>query len=261
MGTQMNGIVFHKVNKTYWNNPYNDMKIVPHASKWLALSRAKLDTFEEYLIDGGPQPVWIDLDTVVFDRAAVNSTVPWVYGYHHGNKTRNHCFGDIFSLDTETLQEIRRLENELLNENKISLPMYDLQGYFSILLERQQTEASSYLHPVLSSSSINSHAAILLHVVQEDSPNFAFGFDCSAGKHPELQYLKDQVRRWNGEKGGLMCKNYRGEDTKVARMSFTASTYKSFFLESNEDTAFDVIVDEGGRNALNEFFYNSSIAI
>mmetsp|Transcript_6874 Transcript_6874/g.8452 ORF Transcript_6874/g.8452 Transcript_6874/m.8452 type:complete len:405 (-) Transcript_6874:1223-2437(-) len=260
MGTQMNGIVFHEVNKTYWNNPYNDMKIVPHASKWFALSRAKLDTFEEYLIDGGPQPVWIDLDTVVFDRAAVNSTVPWVYGYHHGNKTRNHCFGDMFSLDTETLQEVRRLENELINENK-TLPTYDLQGYFSILMERQQKEASSYLYPVSLSSFNNSHAASLLHVVQEDSPNFAFGFDCSADLHPEPRYLKDRVRRWNGEKGRLMCKNLRGEDTKVASMSFTAPTYKSFFLESNEDTAFDVIVDEGGRNALNEFFYKSSIAI
>jgi len=249
MGTKMNGIVFHDFNEAYMNNPYNDKVMFPRASKWFALSRAKLDTYEEYLMNGSPQqPVWIDLDTLVFDRAAVNAPVPWVYGYQSGFR-RNTCFGDMFSLDMETVHDIRQLEQELLLErilsgNKTTLPMYDLQGYFEILLNREHCSGSR------------------LHIVQEEYPAFSFGFDCFGRKHPTPELLNNGVKPWKGGSGSegkwLMCKNFRNEDAMVASMSFTASSFKRFFMGSDDDTRFDIIADEEAWNVLNKFFYNLS---
>lgn len=266
MGTKMNGLVFHEFNEEYMNNPYNDDVMFPRASKWFALSRAKLDTFEEYLINGSPQqPVWIDLDTIVFDKAAVNAPVPWVYGYQFDGN-RNTCYGDMFSLDKETVQDIRRLEQELMLErihsgNKTSLPMYDLQGYFEILLNREQNETSAAR---LSSNRTKTKTGrrSRLHIVQEEYPAFSFGFDCAKGQHPKPDYLKDGVKPWKGGSGSegkwLMCQNFRDEEAMVASMSFTASSFKLFFMGSDDDTRFDIIADEEARNVMNNFFYNLS---
>lgn len=279
MGTKMNGLVFHEFNESYLENPYNDKNFVPHASFWFALSRAKLDTYEEYLIDGTPQqPVWIDLDTVVLDKAAVNAPVPWVYGYH--KQKRNMCFGDLFALDKETVQDIRLLEKELLegmrtgngaslptydeemlSENGSFFPKYDLQGYFGTLLDRQQEkEAASSLFNI--STNDNTKTRSRLHVVQEELPDFSFGFDCSRRMHPFPKNLKDGVKVCQEECGHeikpLVCENFRGEYRKTASISFTAHTYKLFFLNSTTDATFDAIADEEARKVMNNFFYNLS---
>ncbi|EJK74148.1 hypothetical protein THAOC_04192, partial [Thalassiosira oceanica] len=102
MGSRISGrsVVFHRMNASFMENPF----AVNAFNTWLALSRSKLDTFELHLRDGA-STVWIDLDTVVLDKIAVNATAPWVYAYHHGrkediHKSKNFVYGDMWSLAT-----------------------------------------------------------------------------------------------------------------------------------------------------------------
>ena len=259
MGSEISdrSVVFHRMNASFMKNPFD----IAVFNKWLALSRSKLDTFELHLRDGA-STVWIDLDTVVLDRLAVNATAPWVYAYHHGrkediNKSRNFVYGDMWSLDRKTIRDIRDLETRLLEANGTGvgfaaqfdrrnwqgvnavwkgLPEYDLQGYFHLLLKQDRSS---------------------LAVVQDLHPDYAFGFDCSGNNHPSPENLGKFIRGWGEEGAGLGC----GRDRlrRAASISFTSTTFKqvfqTIFSDSSRDDAFPFIEDEAGRKYLQQFFF------
>mmetsp|Transcript_22788 Transcript_22788/g.53762 ORF Transcript_22788/g.53762 Transcript_22788/m.53762 type:complete len:416 (+) Transcript_22788:133-1380(+) len=265
MGSRISGrsVVFHRMNASFMENPF----AVNAFNTWLALSRSKLDTFELHLRDGA-STVWIDLDTVVLDKIAVNATAPWVYAYHHGrkediHKSKNFVYGDMWSLDRKAIHDIRDLEMRLLEANGAGigfaaqfdrrnwlgknavwkgLPEYDLQGYFHLLLREDRSS---------------------LAVVQDLHPENAFGFDCSGNQHPSPENLGKKIRGWDEEGAGLGC----GEDgfgrlRKAASISFTSTTFKqvfqTIFSDSSRDGAFPFIEDEAGRNYLQQFFFETN---
>ena len=263
IGTKMNGLEFHPLNKTAWkHNPYLNKKYVSKPSKWLALSRSKLETIELHL-DDNPNylPVWVDLDTIIFDKSAVLISQkdneqprqqPWVYGYHHNQ--RNICYGDIFCIDQQTIDDIRKLENEIISSVKKDggddstklLPTLDLQGYFGMMLE---TNASRFV------------------IMQEQYPNFSFGFDCSEnGNHPYPDSVKDRIR-FNNNQNRITCPNPRlpnkddnsNNDVPVGAMSFTAPSYREFFLlgdsGNHESSAFDILEDQDAGKWLKNYIF------
>ena len=262
MGSRISGhsIVFHRMNASFMENPYH----VNVFNTWLALSRSKLDTFELHLQDGA-STVWIDLDTVVLDELAVNATAPWVYAYHHGrkediHKSANFVYGDMWSLDQKTINDIRDLEMRLLEENGTGIGFaaqfdrrnwlgrnavwkglleYDLQGYFHLLLKQDWSS---------------------LAVVQDLHPEYAFGFDCSGNQHPSPENLGNEIRGLDGEGAGLGCgKDGLGRLRRAASISFTSTTFKQvFFSDSSRDDPFSFIKDEAGRNYLKQFFFGSN---
>ena len=256
MGTRMNGLQFHPLNYTAWRkNVYMDTRYVTKPSKWIALSRSKLDTMESHLGDNlNFLPVWTDLDTLILHPAAVmidtsndgahrSLNRPWAIGYHH--QQRNICAGDLFSLDQQTIDDIRKLEQELISNSKkgeSKLPEYDLQGYFTLLLDHNSTR---------------------MEIVQEHYPDMTFGFDCSNDLHPSPERIQDAIKFNDANKNGsVTCAQPRllpeTPQRPIACISFTAPTYsQTFFEQSSLDSSFDFLEDKSAANALKEFLFTT----
>jgi hypothetical protein len=241
----MSGVRFHPVNETAWkkNAYYVNSTIVRNADTWLALSRSKIDTMESYLPNKGQPgllPVWVDLDTLIFDKSAVGHDIgggrPWVHCYLRSNRTK--CYGDIFSLDQNTIDDIRSMEQELIRNDQ-PLPHFDLQGYFGLLLEQNSSR---------------------LEIVQEHYPEFSFGFDCGGGLHPYPHLIKSQVKK--RAEGGLECTISRTKTVgRAASISFTARSFSELLLEGAMSSSFDIIDDREAGKWLSDFYFSSSAEI
>eukprot|EP00339_Tiarina_fusa_P018510 CAMPEP_0117018418 /NCGR_PEP_ID=MMETSP0472-20121206/14249_1 /TAXON_ID=693140 ORGANISM="Tiarina fusus, Strain LIS" /NCGR_SAMPLE_ID=MMETSP0472 /ASSEMBLY_ACC=CAM_ASM_000603 /LENGTH=401 /DNA_ID=CAMNT_0004723069 /DNA_START=162 /DNA_END=1368 /DNA_ORIENTATION=+ len=247
MGTRMKGLEFHPLNETAWkkNNAYLNPKLVERPSNWLALSRSKIDTLEAYLPPpsaqeddekgaepGGLLPVWVDLDTLILDKSAVGHHIPgrrpWAHCYFRTGRTS--CYGDIFSVDQSTIDDIRSMEREMIRNGQ-PLPRFDLQGYFGLLLEQNSSR---------------------LEIIQN-----SFGFDCSGGKHPFPDIIKSQIKK--RQAGGLECPISRTKMVgKVGSISFTAPSFKEFFFDGDIHASFDIIEDRDARAWLDEFYFYPS---
>ena len=216
------GIVVHiRDPASFPRNPYSSQ------NPWKSLSRSKLDVMEELLTTGCLHVIWIDLDTLVLvdlGRAFENSS-SWLIGYQHGSCNGKHncnkesmlihpefdAQGDLWALDLKTISLIKEFERTYVVNRKGRLPRYDLQAYFSIMLQKGILPASVLLHRII--------------------PTHNFGFVCSNFEHPTVENLELVVHD-----GHLHCP-VRDEGlnapTLVGVLSFTAPTFKLMFLRND----------------------------
>jgi len=156
---------------------------------WLSLSRAKLDVVESLSVHTRASIVWIDLDTLVFVDLSLTRTHSWVVGYQHGNchncsrehvstggsfdlslEPRFDIYGDLWALNLSSIAAFRRYEDAHVSRG-LPLPRFDLQGYFSLMLQENALPAS-LLHDIL---------------------DYNFGFVCSGFEHPTPANMKLEV--------------------------------------------------------------------
>ena len=190
----------------------------PYSDPWKRLSRAKLDFYERLKTEVSPL-VWIDIDTLVFVdlHKAFEVTDSWVIGYHHGAcDVCSDLFagekvdpaidvqGDVWSLSLDSIQSVRNIERQRIISN--SLPRYDLQGYFSIMLRKNRCSLG-LLHELL--------------------PEYNFGFQCTEWLPPNATNVHIRLSQ-----DQLVCPLTKGVamGEKLGIMSFSATSYQSLFL-------------------------------
>lgn len=218
---------------------------------WKSLSRAKLDVVEELVISSGGQVIWVDLDTLVFTDLGVSKYISWVVGYQHGSckgritcsaehvsnggpflqiiEPRHDALGDLWSLNLTSISAVRRYE-AMHERNELPLPHYDLQGYFSLMLQDGALPAQ------------------LLH----ETLDYNFGFVCSQFAHPTpenviLRVVSGKPSCSPGDLEHVMSRN-------VGSISFTAPSFQELFLKT-ERPEFDWLTDEQAATWLNSWFY------
>eukprot|EP00523_Entomoneis_sp_CCMP467_P011882 CAMPEP_0168718390 /NCGR_PEP_ID=MMETSP0724-20121128/492_1 /TAXON_ID=265536 /ORGANISM="Amphiprora sp., Strain CCMP467" /LENGTH=231 /DNA_ID=CAMNT_0008764899 /DNA_START=306 /DNA_END=998 /DNA_ORIENTATION=+ len=215
-------------------------KIIPKRgyNKWRSLSRYKLDIFLKH-IQQGERLVWTDVDTLVLTdlTPAMERNISWGVGWENGitgltGGKRLHVYsrvkvepsnqiqGDLWTLNLQGIKDVLLLEKEQV-ENNIAKPVYDLQGYFSILMSNGWPN---------------------FHLIQHLMPDYSFGFQCSGFKHPNKETFKPKVI--NGE---LICPDSDGIGlgSKVGAMSFTAHSFKKMILR--DPVNFSAVSDEDSR--------------
>lgn len=189
-----------------------------YAAKWQALSSYKLDIMELHL-KRNENVVWIDTDTLVFTdlRSVTTVASSWVVGWEHGRHFEAEhrviagvpvppefeALGDLWTIDLETIQELRELETTQSRK-----PMYDLQGYFSILMTQGSTR---------------------IDLLQRLMPGRSFGFQCSNWAHPNDENFQPIILE-----NELHCKDRQGIEmspSRVGAISFTANTFKTLMIQ------------------------------
>lgn len=218
---------------------------------WMSLSRAKLDEVEDLILSSGRQVVWVDLDTLVFSDLGISTRVSWVIGYQHGScqgrpscslehissgghfhrpiEPRYDAFGDLWSLNLTAISAIRQYET-LHVAKGLPLPIYDLQGFFSLMLQD------------------NMLPAYLLH----DILDYNYGFTCSQFDHPTPENVNLKVSN-----GRLSCEvkdlgHVLSEN--VGSMSFTAPTFQQLLLR-NDHPDFAWLKDKEAASWLQSWFH------
>lgn len=217
---------------------------------WRELSRHKLDVVTEHMARG-ERLVWMDLDTLVFVdlTPAFREDVAWAVGWSHGKSgvgsaaelaqiysgvnvsPKLEVNGDLWLLNMDAINETIALETEL-KQNNATLPAYDLQGYFSILLTRNSTN---------------------FKVLQDIIPDYSYGFQCSSFSHPTATAFRPQVID-----GELHCPDNQGVglSSKVGSISFTSPTFRDVILR--DPVNFSGISVPASREWLKQWFYNST---
>jgi len=116
--------------------------------------------------------------------------------------------GDLWSVNLQAINVFKKYERKHI-ESGLELPKYDIQGFFSLMLQ-------DGVLPV-----------VLLH----DELDNSFGFFCSNFKHPSVDNLELTV-----DAGLLVCPARPGVDmaTKVGSISFTAPTFQQLFLDEDK---------------------------
>ena len=216
---------------------------------WRSLSRSKLDIVEKLIHETGKRIIWIDLDTLVFTDLSIADPSSWVVGYQHGFCSSGNCsaehknmggyfdrnieprfdaFGDLWALDRPAIHALREYENLHISRGQ-PLPLYDLQGYFTLMLQDRVLPAS-LLHEHLDSN---------------------FGFACSRSEHPtpwnmELYIMNNTLKCHLNDLEGIYSE-------RVGSISFTAPTFQSLFPASSE-LDFSWIADEEVRKWFRSWF-------
>ena len=232
---------------TPWELPQNAYSGV---DSWRSLSRSKLDVVENLIRDTKSRVIWIDLDTLLFTDLSVSNSHSWVIGYQHGSCVHGNCsaehtrsggpfdreieprfdaYGDLWSLDRDAIRALRKYEKQHLSRD-LPLPVYDLQGYFTLMLQDDVLPAS------------------LLH----DLIHFNFGFVCSQFQHPASHNMDLRV-----ENGTLMCPVYDLAGTlseRVGSISFTAPTFQNLFINRHA-LDFSWVADDKARSWLMAWFH------
>jgi hypothetical protein len=206
-------LVIHLANIT-------ELPVTLYCDAWKSLSRNKLH-FVQLLLKQIDHVVWIDLDTIVFAdlQPAFQKARSWVAGYQHGGcgglstcsdfpipiSPQFDALGDLWSLDSSTIDEVIELERKLAEKNQ--LPKYDLQGIFTLILMRK------------------SRSIKLLH---ELIP-YNFGFFCYNFSH-SLEDLKLTTQN-----GRLICdaKQHVSMSKNVGAISFTGETMQTLLRAEN----------------------------
>ena len=219
---------------------------------WRSLSRAKLDVVETLARKTGHKVIWIDLDTLVFtDLMSITKTYSWVLGYQHGSCKQGNCsaehirnygvfdrqidaafdaHGDLWALNLSAIQALRAYETRHVT-NALPLPLYDLQGFFTLMLQDSALPAN------------------LLHTILD----YNFGFVCSKFDHPTAENMKLHVRANKlscpvGDLAGVFSEN-------VGALSFTAPTFQQLLLE-NDFPQLSWVSDQAAREWLIRWFMN-----
>lgn len=219
---------------------------------WKSLSRAKLDVAEQLILSRGKKIVWIDLDTLVFADLGITSKKSWLVGYQNGGcdgakncswehianggeskleiKPKFDALGDLWSLDLKAIAAVRLYESEHVKSG-LPLPKYDLQGYFSFMLQDQELPA------------------VLLHDVIDCN----FGFFCSDFKHPSSENMELAVVQRR-----LICPKRANVEMSewVGAISFTAPTFQELLLRT-DNVDFSWIGDREARSWLENWFFSS----
>ena len=212
-------------------------------SKWASLSRAKLDVVEDLILQQGGRVVWIDLDTLVFTDLACafqRGASSWVVGYQRGIQCKGlkHCaashfqsvrpefdvLGDLWSLDLAAIEKVRDYERRWVSSRWMRRPpKYDLQAYFSLMLESGALPESVLLHNIL--------------------PDLNFGFTCSNFQHPTSANMEISVDKDDAQR--LRCRVPKGVkmSARVGTISFTAWSFQKMFLDEEKPT-FDSLSDD-----------------
>lgn len=214
--------------------------------KFRDLSMYKMDVVREHLIHG-EHIIWIDLDTLVFVDLSpmVQEDVGCTVGWQHGKRglpkelvlkmfsgvnvpPKYDSYGDLWSLNLKALDEIASLYKEQTEKN-ITRPMYDVQGYMSILMSQGSTN---------------------IKILQQIMPNHSFGFQCSNFTHPNVEFFKPKIM--NQE---LHCPDVQGIGlgSKVGSISFTSPTFKRTIL--SDPVKFSSISDPEVREWFKRWFF------
>ncbi|OUS41710.1 hypothetical protein BE221DRAFT_42501, partial [Ostreococcus tauri] len=246
MKTTPHIILQKRQTQSFPSNEYSDL------DKWRALSLAKLDAVEEVMRKHGVRAIWVDLDTLIFVdlKPAVGAVDSWVVGYQSGGcgGTNKNCsyehtargglsnrdiepaydtYGDLWSLSLQTIDHIKSYRQRYVEE-KLTLPLYDLQGYITFMLMDGVLNIT-FLHEIIPCN---------------------FGFFCSDFVFPTESNLEVTVRE-----NHLACptREFVPMTSRVGSMSFTALTFQKLFLKAS--TRFQFIADENARIWLTQWFY------
>ena len=196
-------------------------------SRWLALSRSKLDLVEHYATITGVDPVWTDMDTLVLTDLscavgrARNFAVTRDYPQHtivgpRGSvllHPKRSVYGDLWMMDSTLRNAVRALEN-----SGMPPPSYDIQDYLSLLMNRCDGTVLDLRSLVRANES-------------QKASEMCFGFDAAHGHHPKSNNLHLMVRD-----GQLRCMKKEEDDVKlrpVATLSFVAHHYWGLLRNPN----------------------------
>jgi hypothetical protein len=213
-----------KTNIVVRNHAMADINSHFYVNKWKGMSRYKLDIVTSHLING-ERMVWIDADTLVFTNLtpAFLKSPSWVIGWQHGKSKSGSSVisditipdefnsqGDLWAVNLPAIKEIENLETQLVKKSSSNLPLYDLQGYFSILMTQGSTN---------------------FKLLQKIMPEFNFGFHCSNYNHPNITNFTPYVEHGNH----LHCtdKQGLGFPKEIGAISFTSLTFKAMVLDTN----------------------------
>ena len=224
-------------------------------NEWASVSRAKLDVVEDLILQEGEPVIWIDLDTLVFTDLSIarqREASSWMVGYQRGNvnmglkryaeahfryvRPEFDALGDLWSLDLDTIAKVRDFEKRWMSRVMATPPKYDVQAYFSLMLESGVFSENVLLHNIL--------------------PGLNFGFTCSSFQHPTSENMKVFVEKV-GDARYIMCCVPKGVkmSPRVGTMSFTAKSFQRMFL-SKETPTFTSFSDEDVRAWFIEWFYS-----
>jgi hypothetical protein len=226
------------------NREFSSFPRTPFDNKWIALSRLKLDMVEEIIYQSGKRAVWIDLDTLIFvDLTPSSLASSWFVGYQHGGCNGswncswfpqpiapiNDCHGDLWSLTMEDIRKVRDYEKGMLKRGE-KLPKFDLQGYFTMMIQHGELPAT-FIH----------------HIIP-----YSFGFACSSFKHNSAHQFNVVV-----SEESILCPVHVGVDLPpiVGGLSFTADSFKAAFLKERH-SRFMTFPNEHFREWLLRWFYD-----
>ena len=188
-------------------------------SRWLELSRAKLDLVEQYAMGTGVDPVWIDMDTLVVSdlSCAVGRARNFVMGRDYPQHSidgprgtvllhpRRSVYGDLWMMDTNLRNAVRALEN-----SGMPPPPYDIQDYLGLLLNRCDGTVTD-LRTLVRADGF------------QQGDEMCFGFDAGQGQH-----LRTNTTHLTVRDGRLHCMKKEHDGVKVrpvAVLSFVAMYY------------------------------------
>ena len=188
-------------------------------SRWLEMSRSKLDLVEEYALATGVDPVWIDMDTlVVADLScavgrARNFVITRGYRQHWviGPEgpvllhPRRSVFGDLWMMDSTLRNAIRGLE-----KSGMPPPLLDIQDYLAVLMNR------------CDGTVLDLRSLVRSEGFQQGN-GMCFGFDAAHGLHPKSDNLFLTMHD-----GQLHCIQKEDNSVKlrpVAVLSFVSQYY------------------------------------
>ena len=225
-------------------------------SKWASLSRAKLDVVEDLMLHGVGPVVWIDLDTLVFvdlARAFQRGASTWLVGYQRGMQCNGlkscvgshfrsvrpefDVLGDLWSLDLAAIEKVRDYERRWVSSRWVRKPpKYDLQAYFSLMLENGVLAENVLLHNIL--------------------PDLNFGFTCSNFEHPTSTNMEISVDSDDAQR--LRCPIPKGVkmSPRVGTLSFTAWSFQKMFLDEEKPTFDSLSDDQDVRAWFARWFYS-----
>ena len=225
-------------------------------SKWASLSRAKLDVVEDLMLHGVGPVVWIDLDTLVFvdlARAFQRGASTWLVGYQRGMQCTGlkscvgshfrsvrpefDVLGDLWSLDLAAIEKVRDYERRWVSSRWVRKPpKYDLQAYFSLMLENGVLAENVLLHNIL--------------------PDLNFGFTCSNFEHPTSTNMEISVDSDDAQR--LRCPIPKGVkmSPRVGTLSFTAWSFQKMFLDEEKPTFDSLSDDQDVRAWFARWFYS-----
>lgn len=250
-GTIPNIVVHQRHAKQFRKNEYS------RTDDWRALSLSKLDAVEEVIKSQNRRVIWVDLDTLLFvDLQSPLLPESWFIGYQTGgcggiykNCSYEHVsrggynqadiepeldvYGDLWSFSLPTITAIRNYRKEYVRSGR-TLPLYDLQGYLTAMLQENRLNASP-LNRFLP---------------------YNFGFFCSNFNFPNESNLDLSVNS-----GKLTCPKRAFVDMGivVGSISFTALTYQAFFLQDQH--SFSLVQNENARRWLIDWFYDGGASM
>ena len=132
--------------------------------------------------------------------------------------------GDLWSLDLTAIEKVRDYERRWVSSQWVRRPpKYDLQAYFSLMLESGVFSENVLLHNIL--------------------PDLNFGFTCSNFQHPTSANMEISVDK--DEAQSLRCRIPKGVkmSPRVGTISFTAWSFQKMFLDEEKPT-FDSLSDD-----------------